>query len=480
MAISTGAAILGGAALGLGGSYLSGQANKSAASTSADAQRYAAEQAAEAAAFRPVGVTTGFGQSKFGYDEGGRLTSAGYELTPEMQAIRNRLLTQAGAQTPEQMAAATQGMYGTATGMFGLAGQLMPTSTQRNISPEAQALAQRYSGVAAGLMPSTFQTGASPAAQAYAENLRQTALQLAPKTFDTSQAAKTYMTEQEAVLEAGRNQQMAAIRNQLAQSGRGGLAVGGDGNMQAANPELAAYYNSLAQQRLGLAAQSTDVARQRLFQDVQASTGLQGQALSAEQQAQEIARQNMLQNTALSLGYGTTGYQTQVAGEDIARQRFAQDLGLSQGLYQGGAGMLGQISQLQSGAYAPLQTQLGLASSVENLGQGALDISSTLAGRQSTAGAQAGQALLTGGMGAARTMQAATSASPFGATLTGFGQQLASPSSGLNSWFSNMINYGGTPQGAYAQQGTYLSNLPLTGGTQQQQQLAAQNQGLFP
>lgn len=469
-------AVVGGAVIG---GVLSSNAAKSAASTSADAQRYAADQAAQAAAFRPVGVTTGFGSSNFGYDAGGTLTSAGYELTPEMQAIRNRLISQAGAQTPEQMAAATQGMYGTASGMFNLAGQLMPTGTDRNISPEAQALAQRYSGVSAGLMPSTFQTGSSPAAQAYAENLRQTALQLAPKTYDTSQAAKTYMTEQEAVLEAGRNQQLAAIRNQLAQSGRGGLAVGGDGNMQAANPELAAYYNSLAQQRLGLAAQSTDVARQRLYQDVAASTGLQGQALTSEQQAEQISRQNMLQNTALSLGYGTTGYQTQVAGEDIARQRYAQDLGLATGLYGTGAGMLGQISQLQSGAYAPLQTQLGLASSVENLGQGALDISSTLAGRQSTAGAAAGQALLTGGMSAARTQQAANAYSPWGAAATGFSQQVASPSSGLNSWFNNMINYGGTPQGGYAQQNSYLSSIPSSGGTQQQQMLAQQNEGLF-
>lgn len=467
MAISTGAAILGGAALGLGGSYLAGQSNKQAANTSADAQRYAADQAAQSAVFRPVGVTTGFGQSNFGFD-GDRLTSAGYTLNPQLQGIRDRLLTQAGAQTPEQMAAATQGLYGTSTGMFGLAGQLMPTSAQRNISPEAQALAQRYSGVAAGLMPSTLQTGASPAAQAYAENLRQTALQLAPKTYDTRQAAQTYMTEQEAVLEAGRNQQMAAIRNQLAQSGRGGLAVGGDGNMQAANPELAAYYNSLAQQRLGLAAQSTDVARQRLFQDVQASTGLQGQALTAEQQAENIARQNMLQNTALSLGYGTTGYQTQVAGEDVARQRFAQDLGLSTGLYQSGTGLLGQISQLQSGSYAPLQTQLGLASSVENLGQGALDISSSLAGRQSTAGAQAGQSLLTGGINAARTQQAGNSSNPFAATLTGFGQQAGTfggPTSQLGSWFNNLITAN-----------RYDTNV----GSQQTRMLAEQDRGLFP
>lgn len=441
MAISTGAAILGGAALGLGGSYLSGQANKSAASTSADAQRYAADQAAQAATFRPVGVTTGFGQSNFTMD-GNTLTGAGYTLNPQLQAIRDRLITQAGAQTPEQMAAATQGLFGTAGGMFNLAGQLMPTSAQRNISPEAQALAQRYSGVSSSLMPSTFQTGASPAAQAYAENLRQTALQLAPKTFDTRQAADTYMTEQEAVLEAGRNQQLAAIRNQLAQSGRGGLAIGGDGNMQAANPELAAYYNSLAQQRLGLAAQATDVARNRLFQDVQASTGLQGQALTAEQQAEATARNNMLQNTALSLGYGTEGYRTQTAGEDIARQRFAQDLGLSQGLFSSGTGLLGQISPLQSGAYGPLQTQLGLASSVEGLGQGALDISSALAGRQASAGATAGQALLTGGRGAALTQQVANQYSPFGATLMGFGQQVGSAggsSPQLGSWFNNYI-----------------------------------------
>lgn len=467
-----------GAVANIGGSLIGANAQRGAAATSANAQLVAADKAAEAAAFRPVGVTTGFGQSQFTMD-GNRLTSAGYQLTPELQAIRDRMLGGAGAYDPTMIGQAAQPLYGASSGMFGLAGQLMPTSTDRRISPEAQALAQRYSGVAAGLMPSTFQTGASPTAQAYAENLRQTALQLAPKTYDTRQAAQTYMTEQEAVLEEGRNQQLAAIRNQLAQSGRGGLAVGGDGSMQAANPEMAAYYNALAQQRLGLAAQSTDVARNRLFQDVQASTGLQGQALSAEQQAEAIARQNMLQNTALSLGYGTTGYQTQVAGEDIARQRYAQDIGLATGLYQGGAGMLGQISPLTVSGYAPLQTQLGIASSVENLGQGALDISSSLAGRQSTAGAAAGQALLTGGMGAARTQQVANQYNPFAAALTGFGQQAASPSSGLNSWFNNLINYGGTPQGGYAQQGSYLSNIPTSGGTEQQQMLAAQNAGLF-
>lgn len=432
---------LGGAAGNLFGGGAQGRAAANAQGAAGSSVYGAGQQAQQMSQFRPVGVTTGFGQSQFGFD-GNQLTSAGYTLNPQLQAIRDRMLSGAASYDPNLIGQAAQPLFGASSGMFGLAGQLMPTSTARNISPEAQALAQRYSGVSAALMPSTFQTGASPTAQAYAENLRQTALQLAPKTFDPRQAAETYMTEQEAVLEAGRNQQLAAIRNQLAQSGRGGLAVGGDGMMQAANPELAAYYNSLAQQRLGLAAQATDVARNRLFQDVNASTGLQGQALSAEQNAEQIARQNMLQNTALSLGYGTQGYQTQVAGEDLARQRFAQDLGLSTGLFQSGAGLLGQVSPLTTAGFAPLQTQLGLASSVENLGQGALDIGTALGAQTSTAGARAGELGLLAARGAAPYQIAQQSYSPIGQIFggtSGMNIPVQQGAQQLGSWFNNLI-----------------------------------------
>ena len=48
------------------GSAIQGDAAKSAAQTSADAQRYAADQAAAAAKFTPYNVTTGFGASTFG------------------------------------------------------------------------------------------------------------------------------------------------------------------------------------------------------------------------------------------------------------------------------------------------------------------------------------------------------------------------------------------------------------------------------
>ena len=48
-------------------------AQREAAQTAANAQLQAARLAAEEARFRPVGVTTRFGQSQFGYDPSGRV-----------------------------------------------------------------------------------------------------------------------------------------------------------------------------------------------------------------------------------------------------------------------------------------------------------------------------------------------------------------------------------------------------------------------
>ena len=59
------------------GGYMQGQAAKSAAQTSADAQLQAARIAAEEARFRPVGVTTRFGTSQFTTSPEGRVIGAG-------------------------------------------------------------------------------------------------------------------------------------------------------------------------------------------------------------------------------------------------------------------------------------------------------------------------------------------------------------------------------------------------------------------
>ena len=88
------ALVLGGA--NIVGGVMAGNAAKSAANTSAQAQLEAARIAADAARFRPIGTTTRFGSSQFGFDPTGQLTSAGYTVSPELQAYQNRLMGLAG------------------------------------------------------------------------------------------------------------------------------------------------------------------------------------------------------------------------------------------------------------------------------------------------------------------------------------------------------------------------------------------------
>ena len=211
------------------GGYLQGQSAKSAAQTSADAQRYAADQAAEAARFVPYGVTTGFGSSKFGFDEKTGSPTASYTLTPEMQAIRDRMVAQAGAYDPTQLGLAAQPLYGGANQAF--------------------ANANRVSGYA----DTAFSGGQN------LFNVGSGYLEQSPE-----QARQNYMRDQQALFAGTDEQALANVRNQQYQTGRAGLGVGGTttGMMQT-NPELAALYNARAQRDLNLAAQAENAAQQR-------------------------------------------------------------------------------------------------------------------------------------------------------------------------------------------------------------------------
>jgi hypothetical protein len=315
------AAVVGGQ---LVGGYLSSEANKDAANTSADAQRYAADQAAQAARFTPVGVTTNLGKSNFTMNPDGTIASAGYTLDPRLQGIQNNIFGQAQAFNPEQVGQAAQPLYGGAASLFNLGQQYLATSPQ--------------------------------------------------------QAAQDYMAQQQGLLAPGREQQLAGLRNQQYQTGRTGLATGGTvaGGMQQTNPELAAYYNSIAQQNSTLAAQSDAYGQQR----AQFGAGL----------------------------FGT------------------------------GGSLLGQVPALTTAGYSPLQTQLGLVGSIEGMGQQPFDLSTALGAKQATAGANVGNALLTGGVNAARTAQQGNQYSFAGAALQGLGSNQA-----LNSWFQNQI--GKNPDG---------------------------------
>lgn len=200
--ISNGQLLTGG--LNIAGGLAQGQAASNAAQIQADAQIRAAQIAAEAAKFKPVGVTTGFGSSKFGFDANGNLTSAGYELTPEMKAQRDALIAQS-------------------TGLLG-----------------------QFQGAQAATAP-------MGAAAQRAMQLGQGYLTGSPQ----EQAAK-YLAEQQGLLAPSRANAMAQLQAEMQAQGRGGFAIGGGVQGQgAANPQLQALLNAQMQQDAQLAADAT-------------------------------------------------------------------------------------------------------------------------------------------------------------------------------------------------------------------------------
>lgn len=190
-----------GAILGAGLGLLGSSMQAGAASDAAAANVEAARIAAEAQKFRPVGVTTRFGTSQFTTDANGNVTNAGYNVAPDIAAMRDRLFSQAGGQgfqTADQAQMAQQGL-------FNLGNQYLAQS------PDA--------------------------------------------------AAQQWMQSQQALLAPSRQQAQAGLTQNLFNTGRGGLAVAQGGNMGAANPEQQALLNAQAMQDLQLAAQAQQQGR---------------------------------------------------------------------------------------------------------------------------------------------------------------------------------------------------------------------------
>lgn len=186
--------------LNLAGGLLSANA----ASDAADKQAATQLAIADMMRFRPVGVTTRFGSSQFGYDPAtGNLTSAGYTLSPETKALQDSLM-----------------------------------------------------GAAPGLL-SQF-TG-SQAATAPMGTAAQAAMNLGNQYLTTSPQAQAqkYMDEQMALLQPQNERALAALEAKLQAQGRLGLATGGTSTLGASNPELEALYNAQKMQQLQLAAAAT-------------------------------------------------------------------------------------------------------------------------------------------------------------------------------------------------------------------------------
>ena len=289
--------------------------------------------AKQAAMFRPVGMTTRFGTSQFQVDPvTGQITSAGYTLSPEAKNAQDRLVTLAGQ------------------------GLTQAEGAQKAFAP--------------------LQTGA------------QSLFGLGNKYIAQSpeDVAKNYLSSQMALLQPGRELELANLQNKLQQQGRGGLAVAQGGNLGATTPELQALFNARAQQEAQLAAN-----------------------------AQQAGQQNVL------FGAGLLGQGSQAMGQ-----------------YYGG----------QQAAYAPYTTALGQVQTLEQLGQQPLQMGATLGQQAAQAGANVGQLGLTGAKlsTALATSQAATN-NPYASLLAGlggssaFGQGvgglLSDGLSGLTSIFSN-------------------------------------------
>jgi hypothetical protein len=358
-------------------------------------------------------MTTRFGTSEFtrSIDPATGMpyvSSAGYTAAPELAALQNQLFGSFGGgygyaqQQGQQLGA----LAPAAQQLFGLGGQILPTSYQTAPSAQAQALAAQYQNVANALMPMSATPQVPAETTAYAQqlqNLGQGYLAQSPE-----QARAEYIRTQQAALAPGQEQQLAGIRNQLFQTGRGGLATGGTmaGNMQQTNPELAAYYNSLAQQNLNIGAGAEQAAQQRqVF-----GTGLVGQGIQTQAGALSAARQQMLENAGLSLGYGQQGYNITASAEDIARSRAAADISLGAGLFGTGAGLLGTQAASMAGAYAPLQTQLGISGQVEQMAQMPYQLGLQLGTAQQPGQTQGAQIYQQGLSQAAQTQYGATQA----------------------------------------------------------------------
>jgi len=267
--------------LGTAGSLLQMQQSKEAAQQAQariDAETAAAKQAAQ---FRPVGMTTRFGTSQFQVDPvTGQLTSAGYTLSPEAKNAQDRLVKLAES------------------------GLVQAEGAQQAFEP--------------------LQTGAQSLFK-----LGQGYLAETPEAV-----AANYLKSQMALLQPGREIELANLQNRLAQQGRTGLSVAQGGTMGATTPELQALFNARARQEAELAANA------------------------------QLAGQAQIQ-------YGA-------------------------GLLGQGAGAMGQYYGGQQASYAPFTTALGQVQGLEQLAQQPLQMGASLGQTASTAGTNVGKLGLTG------------------------------------------------------------------------------------
>lgn len=314
---ATGTTITGGQLLGAGasilGGILSGQAGQGAAETSANAQLEAARIAADAAKFRPVGVTTRFGQSNFQKDAAGNVIGAGYTLSPDIKAQQDALLAASGQMLPQY------------------AGSLAATAPMGDAAQRMMSLGNQYLA-----------------------------------TDPQAQAAK-YLADQQALLATGRERDVAGTLAGEFNRGTYGLATGGTSTgMMAANPRLEALYNAQRQQDLGLAAQATQGGME-YAKFGGALTGSGGDMLRSMYGTQAASLQPWQTGMNAAQYLEGLGQQPLTLGMDIGRTVTGSNAAAGGLLAQG---MLGAAQTQQAASYSPWGTALmGAGNAIGSMGQ---------------------------------------------------------------------------------------------------------------
>jgi hypothetical protein len=170
---------------------------------------------------------------------------------------------------------------------------------------------------------------------------------------------------------------------------------------------------------------------------------------SRDRQMAALGTQNYNQGTTgLSVAQGGTMAAANPYASALANAQALQDLQLAAQATQAGQQQYTFGQGLLSSAYSPLQSQLGTAATLEQLGQSPLDIGAQLGGRTATAGANVGNTLLQGGLNAARTAQAGNAYSPFGSAISGLASNQA-----FGSGVGNYLNAYGNSLDANRQYG---------------------------
>jgi len=420
------------------GGLMQGDSASNAANNQADALR----QAAANAQFRPVGVTTNFGSSNFGFNDQNQLTSAGYNLSPQLQGIQSGLLNTAAGYNYQPNVGFINGVRENSLAGMRMAMQQAPNAFNAGNLMYAQAPNLFNKGEAAyGQGNMLFGQAANLFPQANAQFLNSQQVAQAGQGYlaqSPAAAQAAYLARSQAALAPGDEQALASLRNRVYQTGRAGLATGGTtaGGLLAANPEMAAYYNSLAQRNLTLNANAAEQSRA----DTALGSALYGQSANIAnvggglygQGANVTQAGGNLYNVGANQ-YGTAGQLTSVGN---------QSLNTGGGLLTTSANLgsaaiqqeLGKY-QIQNAALNTLGNYLGQAKTIEGMGQGAMDIGSALGAQQATAGARAGQY----SQAAAAAQYPADAYNPVATMLTAAG---SSPS--LNTWFKSIISPTGT------------------------------------